>query len=139
MITRGENPVNRIICIFVLYLLSSAALAGQIFDDFESPELRKDIWDIKVKGNAEFKIEDGILTLSSPEDAESGIILYYPVNLEDMDVTIEMKLDSSGVGNSIFIGFLAALLAPQTSTDINNNYQASFYFRPDNFLILSIR
>jgi len=120
-------------CLASLIILSMQSSADFI-DEFNSPNLDKKIWDIKTVGKASYEIEDGVLTLESP-DTDSGAILYHPRNLQDKDITFEIKVNVSGLVENISMGFIAALLEPQVNTDINNNVESTFYFVPDNWYI----
>ncbi len=120
-------------CLASMIILSMQSSADFI-DEFNSPNLDKNIWDIKTVGKASYKIEGGVLNLESPA-TESGAILYHPRNLQDKDITFEIKVDVSGLTENISMGFMAALLEPQVNTEINNNVESTFYFVPDKWYI----
>ena len=117
-----------------VFVLSMAALAFEFVEDFSAPALNQKVWDIKTAGKASFQIEKGILTMEAP-GVDSGIILYHPHNIQDVDITFEVKLDVSGLVENISLGFIQALLDPQINTEINNNLATTFYFIPDKWYI----
>jgi hypothetical protein len=110
------------------------SLAAEVVDEFNSPKLGEDLWEIKVAGKGSFEISNGILEISSPA-VDSGAILYYPTNVEDVDITFEVKLDASTIGENLTVGFIAEPLEPQINTEINNNLEATFYFVAANWYI----
>ena len=118
---------------FTLLVLVQLSIAD-IVDEFNSPKLDENIWDMKAVGNASFEIDDGILIMTSP-NVDSGIMLYCPINFEDVDVTFEVKLETSGLVDNITVGFIAEVMEPQINTDINNHWEANFFFVPANWYI----
>ena len=75
------------------------------------------------------------MKIESPA-TESGAILYHPRNLQNVDITFEIKMDPSGIKDgNISVGFMAALLEPQINTEINNNIESTFYFTLDKWYI----
>lgn len=115
-------------------VFSMAAVAFEFVEDFNAPALNEKVWDIKTAGKGEFKIEKGSLTLESP-GVDSGVILYHPRNVQDVDITFEIKLEVSGLVDNISLGFIQALLDPQINTEINNNLATTFFFAPDKWYI----
>ncbi len=112
----------------IITLVASATLLmADVIDDFNSPTLDPDLWEMKQVGKASHTIDGGILTMTSPA-VDSGIILYHPRNIEDMDITFEIKLDVSGLVDNITCGSMAQLMEPQLNTDINNNLEATLFF-----------
>jgi len=97
--------------VFLISLTIVYSLAAEVVDEFDSPELNEELWEIKLAGKASFEISDGILKISSPA-VESGAILYYPTNVEDVDITFEVKLDASAMGENLTVGFIAEPLEP---------------------------
>jgi hypothetical protein len=120
--------------VFLISLAIVQSSAAEVVDEFDSPALDEELWEIKVAGKASFEISDGALEMSSPA-VESGIILYYPVNVEDVDITFEVKLDSSRMGENLTVGFISEPLEPQINTEINNNLEATFYFVAGNWYV----
>ncbi len=122
-----------LICLLTIIFLSNQVLADFI-DEFNSPNLDKKVWELKTVGKASYKIEDGVLKIESPA-VDSGAMLYHPRNLQDEDIIFEIKVNVSGLGDNISMGFIAALLEPQVNTEINNNIESTFYFVPANWYI----
>ena len=122
---------NFLLLVFFISLTTVQLSVGQAIDEFDSPVLNEALWNMKSIGDASFDISNGVLTMSSPA-VESGIMLYYPENVEDVDITFEVNLDTSGVVDNITVGFIADLMKPQINTDINNHWEANFFFVPAN-------
>ena len=120
-------------CLVNLIFLSNLA-SGDFVDDFDSPKLDKKVWDIKTAGKASYEIKGGTLKIESPA-VDSGAMLYHPRNLQDVDITFEIKVNVAELGDNISMGFIAALLEPQINTEINNNLESTFYFVPDKWYI----
>lgn len=109
-------------------------LMAEVIDEFDNPKLNPKLWEMKQVGKASYTIKGGFLTMTSPA-VDSGIMLYHPRNIEDMDITFEIKLDVSGVVNNITCGSIAKLMEPQLNTNINNNWEATFFFVPGKWYI----
>ena len=122
-----------LVCLANLIFLSNHVLADFI-DDFDSPNLDKKVWALKLVGKASHEIKGGTLKIESPA-VDSGAMLYHPRNLQDVDITFEIKVNVSELGDNISMGFIAALLEPQVNTEINNNLESTFYFVPDKWYI----
>ena len=120
-------------CLMSLFFLSNRVSADFI-DDFNSPELDKKVWDLQTAGKASYEIKGGTLNIESPA-VESGAMLYHPRNIQDEDITFEIKVNVSELGDNISMGFIADLLEPQINDVINNNLEATFYFVPANWYI----
>jgi len=120
-------------CLTSLIFLSSK-VSAEFVDDFNSPNLDKEVWDMQTAGKASYEIKSGTLKIDSPA-VESGAMLYHPRNLQDMDITFEIKVNVAELKENISMGFIAALLEPQINTEINNNLESTFYFVPDNWYI----
>ena len=133
--TKSSQLTGSLFSILLISLAIVQLSMADAIDEFNSPTLNPDLWDMKIEGNASYEIDDGILTMESP-DIDSGIILYYPQNLAGIDITIEIKLDLSvAIGDNVVMGFLGGLMEPQINTDINDNWQANFFFVPANWYI----
>ena len=122
-----------LVCLANLIFLSNHVLADFI-DDFDSPNLDKKVWALKLVGKASHEIKGGTLKIESPA-VDSGAMLYHPRNLQDVDITFEIKVNVSELQENISMGFIAALLEPQINTEINNNLEATFYFVADKWYI----
>ena len=107
---------------------------AETIDQFDVPTLNEDLWEMKLEGDATFEINDGVLTMTSP-GVDSGAILYYAEDVESVDISFEVELDTSGVVDNITIGFIADIMEPQVNTDINNQWEASFFFLPGNWYL----
>lgn len=118
----------------ILLLATAISLMAEAIEEFDLPKLDEELWEMKLEGDASFEIEDGILTMISP-GVDSGAMLYYPVNVDDLDITFEVDLDTSGLVDNITVGFVAELMEPQINTDINNQWEANFFFVPANWYI----
>lgn len=126
--------VSSLLSIFCVFPISVQVSMAEVVEEFDLPRLNEELWDMQIVGDAEFEISDGILTMTSPS-VDSGAMVYYPVNVEDVDITFEVKLDTSGVVDNITVGFIADLMEPQINTDINNHWEANFFFVPANWYI----
>ncbi|MFC1717487.1 hypothetical protein ACFL6S_27750 [Candidatus Poribacteria bacterium] len=120
--------------VFLVSLANVQSLGAEAIDEFDLPKLNEELWEMMTVGNASSKIEDGILTMTSP-GVDSGAMVYYPVDVENVDITFEVKLDTSGLVDNITVGFIAELMEPQVNTDINNHWEANFFFVPANWYI----
>jgi len=121
--------------LFLFVSLMTVQLSmAEVRDEFDSPGLDTSLWEMKIAGGASYEISGGSLKMSSP-DVDSGIMIYYPVNVADLDISFEVKLDTSGVVDNLVTGFLADLMDPQVNTEINNNWEANLFFVPDNWYI----
>ena len=109
-------------------------MAVVTIDEFEAPKLNEELWEMMAVGDASYEIEDGVLTMTSP-GVDSGIMLYYPVDVDDVDISFEVQLDTSGLVDNITVGFIADLMEPQINTDINDHWEANFFFVPANWYI----
>lgn len=118
-----------IISVMCLFIFTNC-LSAQVIDEFNSPNLDKKLWEMKKVGKASYEVKDGVLTMSSPS-VESGIILYHPRNIVDMDITFEIKLNTAGLVDNIVCGSLAEIMEPQLNDNINNNLEASLFFTVD--------
>jgi len=126
--------VTCLLSILLILLIAVQDSVAEAVDEFDLPGLNEELWDMQIVGDAEFEISDGILTMMSPS-IDSGAMVYYPVNVEDVDITFEVNLDTSGVVDNITVGFIADLMEPQINTDINNHWEANFFFVPANWYI----
>ncbi|MBM3234970.1 hypothetical protein FJZ31_01595 [Candidatus Poribacteria bacterium] len=122
-----------ITCLTNMIFLSNQVLAAFV-DDFNSPNLDQKVWDLKTAGKASYEIKGGTFKIESPA-VESGAILYHPRNLQNEDITFEIKVNVSELGDNISMGFIAAPLEPQINEEINKNLEATFYFVPANWYI----
>ncbi|MGB9596315.1 MAG: hypothetical protein ACPL7B_08545 [Candidatus Poribacteria bacterium] len=122
--------MKTIIISMVFLFLVSNYLIAQVIDDFNSPNLDKKLWEMRKVGKASYEIKDGILIMSSPS-IESGIILYHPRNIVDMDINFEIKINTAGLVDNIVCGSLAEIMDPQLNDNINNNLEASLFFTVD--------
>lgn len=128
-------PFNRVGILSVVCLVTFLSpLMAEVIDEFDRPTLNPDLWAMKQVGKASYLIKDGLLTMTSP-DVNSGIMLYFPQNINDVDITFEMKLDISGVVDGIYCASIAKLMEPQVNTDINSNWLASFWVTANKWLI----
>lgn len=120
----------KIVIISLLLFIASNYLSAQVIDEFNSPNLDKKLWEMRKVGKASYEIKDGVLTISSPS-VESGIILYHPRNIVDMDINFEIKINTAGLVDNIVCGSLAEIMDPQLNDNINNNLEASLFFVAD--------
>ena len=123
-----------LLALLVGFAPSSILAAFEFLEEFDSPVLDEKIWDLRTEGQASFQIDKGVLTLEAP-GVDSGVILYHPISVQDVDITFEVKLDVSGLVDNISLGFMQGLLDPQINTEINNNLAATLYFVPGNWYI----
>jgi len=115
-----------VVC-FVMLLNPSIA---DVVDEFNTTKLDSKLWEMKQVGKSSYTIEKGILTMESPA-VESGIILYHPRNIENMDITFEIKIDTSVIAISIPFGSIGKIMEPQVNTEINNHWLAMLLLLPD--------
>jgi len=102
---------------------------ADVVDEFNAPTLDPKLWEMKQVGKASYTIEKGILTMISPA-VESGVILYHPRNIENMDITFEVKIDTSVIDISIPLGSIGQIMVPQVNTEINNHWLAMLLLLP---------
>jgi hypothetical protein len=107
------------------FVFAFFSFAGEIREEFDSPGLDPDLWEITTAGEASFEINDGKLILTS-DAVEDGIFLYYVRKIGEEDITIEVNLDPSEIRDAGAIGFTRELLTPTVNTDINPQFIATF-------------
>ena len=95
--------------------------AGEIMEEFESPELHPELWEIQAAGKASFEIKGGQLIMESPA-VEDGILLRYLPEIAGEDITFEFKFDVSQGDASAQIWFADEPLAPDVNTDVNQHW-----------------
>jgi len=101
-----------LVCFFLVCLIVGfTAEAGEIREEFDSPELDPGIWKITTSGKASFKIEKGKLILTS-DGVEDGIFLYYVRKIGNEDIVFEAVLDPSEIRDAGAIGFTKEILTP---------------------------
>ena len=126
--------MRRIICISILssfklivsisilfFAVSVVAPAGEIVEEFDSPNLNKEIWEIQAVGGASFEIKDGELIMKSPA-IEDGILLRYIPEITGQDITFEFSLDLSQGDPSAQIWFADEPLVPDINTTVNERW-----------------
>jgi len=120
----------------VVYLMAflSPLMAGEVTDEFDGPNLDSKLWVIKEAGNASHSIKDGVLTMSSPT-VDSSSILYFPINIADLDITFEVAMDTSSMGDHIVMGGSAGLMEPAINTEIGWNWLSLFLLVPNNAIL----
>ena len=109
-------------------------LVADVVDEFNSPELDPELWEIKEAGKAWYTIENGILTMTSP-NVDDSIILYFPINIADAEINFEVKMDTSAMGEHIVMGGLAELMEPATNLEIGYNWLSLFLLVPGNAIL----
>ena len=111
---------------FILcFIVGFSSFAGEIRDEFDSPQLDPSLWKVTTAGKASYKIEGGKLILTS-DGVEDGIFLYYVRKIGTEDISIEATLDPSGIKDAGAIGFTQKLLTATVNTDINPQFIATF-------------
>jgi hypothetical protein len=120
--------------VFLVSLAMVNSSMAQLRDEFDAPTLNEALWEMRNVAGASFDISNGILTMTSPA-VESGSMLYYPVNVEDIDISFEVRLDTAGLVDNITVGFIAGLIDPQVNTEINNHWEANFFIVPANWYL----
>ena len=120
----------------VVYLMTflNPLMAGEVTDEFDGPNLDSKLWVIKEAGNASHSIKDGVLTMSSPT-VDSSSILYFPINIADLDITFEVAMDTSSMGDHIVMGGSAGLMEPAINTEIGWNWLSLFLLVPNNAIL----
>lgn len=107
------------------FVFAFSSLAGEIREEFDSPGLDPNLWEVTTAGEASFEIDNGKLILTS-DAVEDGIFLYYVRKIGEENITIEVNLDPSGIRDAGAIGFTRELLTPTVNTDINPQFIATF-------------
>lgn len=107
------------------FTVGFSAFAGEIIEEFDSPELDPNLWEITTAGDASFKIDNGKLTLTS-DGVTDGIFLYYIRKIGKENITIEVELDPSEIKDAGAIGFTREFLTPTVNTEINPQFIATF-------------
>jgi len=115
-------------------LLAFESLGGELTDEFNSPQLKEDLWVIEKVGDASFEIKDGKLILSAPE-ATDGIILYYAEEVSEPGFSLEVKLDSSGIANSGYVTTMKIMTPPVVSGVLNPLRLGQFRLKPDSWRV----
>ena len=120
----------------VVYLVTfpKQLMAREVTDEFDSPNLDPKLWVIKEAGSASHSIKGGVLTMSSPS-VESSSILYFPINIADLDINFEVAMDTSNMGDHIVMGGLAGLMEPAINTEIGWNWLSLFLLVPNNAIL----
>ncbi len=118
----------------IFFAVSLNHLHAAVVEEFTSPQLDKNLWDMQSVEKASYEIKDGFLTMTSPS-LESGIMLYFNRDIEGMDITFEVKFDASGIVDNIVVGSIAQIMEPQLNDNINNNLEATLFFTPANCYI----
>ena len=107
--------------------------AGTFRDDFDSPDLNTDVWEVTSAGAAKPFIEAGQLFLESSGVAD-GIILYFKQELEGDAVTIECEIDPSELDVATAtlgtLGFTDEIADPEPSPDFWAHWLAHFNLSP---------
>jgi len=104
-------------------------LVADVIDEFDSPELNPELWEMKEVGKASHTIKGGMLTMESP-DVSSGSALYHPRNIADMEINFEVKLDTTNIGDHIVLGSIALFEEPQENLKIGFNWLALYLLVP---------
>jgi hypothetical protein len=116
------KEVLSILLISILHFgLALTASAGEIVEEFDSPELHPQLWEIQAVGKASFEIRDGQLIMESPA-VEDGILLRYVPEITGQDITFEFKLDLSQGDPSAQIWFADEPLVPDINTTVNERW-----------------
>ena len=102
----------------LLCLAAPLSLAGTVRDNFDSPKLNSDIWEVVTEGDGTHSVKDGQLILESP-DVPSGVVLYFSQEILG-DVTVEIQMDPTNVdpGTQGSVGFTDGIFAPEPSPDL---------------------
>jgi len=123
----SSGLVRLLFIVFPFMFLSP--LMADVMDGFDSPKLNPELWEIKVAGKASYTIDNGILTMTSP-NVEGSIILYFPQNIADLEINFEVKMDTSTMGDHIVMGGIAKLMEPATNLEIGYNWLSLFLLVP---------
>ena len=107
------------------FIFAFSSFAGEIREEFDSPGLDPNLWEITTAGEASFEIDNGKLILTS-DAVEDGIFLYYVRKIGGENITIEVNLDPSEIRDAGAIGFTREMLTPTVNTDINPQFIATF-------------
>ena len=111
---------------FLLYVIPCvSSLAGEVREEFDSPELDPNLWEITTAGDASYEIDNGKLILIS-DGVQDGIFLYYKRKIGKEDIAFEITLDPFGIKDAGAIGFTKELLTPTVNTDVNPQFIATF-------------
>jgi hypothetical protein len=95
-----------------------SAQAGEIVEEFDSPKLMPEIWEVRAVGGAFFEIKDGQLIMTSP-GVQDGVLLLFVPEISGQDITIEFQLDVSQGDPSAQIWFGDEPLTPEVNTEVN--------------------
>lgn len=105
-----------------------AITAATYREEFDSPTLDENLWEIMAEGNASYEIEDGQLTMTSP-GVEDGILLYWRGgDISEEDFSIEIKATvAANTNNAGVIAFIRQDLPPTLNTTINAEWKTMFW------------
>ena len=110
------------------------SIAGELKDEFSSPQLNEEIWVVKQVGKASYAIKDGKLTLSSPSPTD-GIILYYNGEITKAPFSFEVRVDSSGIIDSGYVTTTKTMTPPELSNTFNALRLGQFRLKPASWLV----
>jgi len=107
--------------------------AGTYREEFDSDKLDENLWEIKLEGDASYKIENGQITMTSPA-VEDGILIYWKggdITNEDFSFEISAQVGPEAQGAAV-IAFVRQLLPPMLNTVINAEWKTCFFCGTNN-------
>lgn len=126
------------LCLFIVFsiplMLVFNSIAGELTDEFSSPQLNEKIWVVKQLGKASYAIKDGKLILSSPSPTD-GLILYYNGEITKAPFSFEVRVDSSGIIDSGYVTTLKIMTSPEQSNTFNALRLGQFRLKPTSWLV----
>jgi len=126
-----------VVCLSTVISISlgwvSTAISVEYLEEFNDSNLDPEVWEIKAEGDASYKIENGQLTLTSPDVAD-GILLYWrgsEIDVEDFSVEIKATV-AQGTNNAAVAAFIKTDLPPIVNSTINPEWKTVIWCGSDN-------
>lgn len=130
---KAKQKINQIIvCLAMFSLISvvwtSYVIAGTYREEFNGSNLDGNFWEMKMAGQASYKVVNGQLTMTSPAVAD-GILLYWrggDVSNGDFSVEIKVKV-AQNTDNAAIMASIKQDLPPTLNTNINPQWKNVFW------------
>jgi len=121
-----------IVCLLGFALASfgciSVSIAGTYREEFDGNKIDATLWEVMAEGDASYKIENGQLTMTSPDEADGILIYWRGGDISDVDFSFEIKATvSAETNNAGVISFIRTDLPPTLNTTINGEWKTMFW------------
>jgi len=126
-----------VVCLSTVISISlgwvSTAISAEYLEEFDDKNLATNVWEIKAEGDASYKIEDGQLTLTSPDVADGLLMYWRGSEIDTEDFTVEIKATVAlGTNNAAVIAFIKTDLPPILNSTINPEWKTLVWCGSDN-------